>query len=41
MKNGWQKVSKRAWYLYGGFSNPNLFRKANKCGAWSYWAMTR
>lgn len=37
MRNGHEKISKKAWYAAGGLSNANLFRKANKRGAWSYY----
>lgn len=33
------RISKRAFYLKGGFSNPALFRKADGRGTWSYWEM--
>lgn len=32
------QLNKDAWYRYGGFSNPRLFRRG--CGdGWTYWSM--
>ena len=36
MRNGIEKISKRLFYSLGGFSNPALFRKADRRGVWSY-----
>ena len=34
-----EKLTKRLWYAFGGFSNPRLFRKHNgRC--WSYYRDT-
>ena len=33
---GVQKISKREFYKLGAFSNPALFRKADKRGRWSH-----
>lgn len=30
------RVSKKVWYLNGGFSNPRCFRKQIKNGGWMY-----
>lgn len=34
---GHVRISKREWQGRGGFENPNLFRKADSRGVWSYW----
>lgn len=36
MKVGQVKISKKEFYLDGGFANPNLFRKQNGNG-WGYY----
>lgn len=40
MRAGVEKITRRQFYALGGFSNPALFRKANKRGAWSYYRDT-
>lgn len=40
MRNGVQKITKRDFYALGGLSNPALFRKADKRGAWRYYRDT-
>lgn len=37
MRSGVEKISKREFYALGGFSNPSLFRKADKYGRWQYY----
>lgn len=37
MRVGTLRISKRNFYALGGFSNPRLFRKADKRGAWNYY----
>lgn len=34
---GKTRISRREFYSAGGLANPNLFRKAIKNAAWSYW----
>lgn len=35
MRNNSLKLSKRAWYAAGGFSNPRLYRRM-RGGSWQY-----
>lgn len=39
MKNGRERMSKKAWYEAGGFANSALFRKADSRGRWTYWRL--
>jgi len=32
-----KKITKKEFYRGGAFSNPKLFRKATKRGAWKYY----
>lgn len=40
MRRGLTKLSRNQFYRYGGFSNPNQFRKGTRTG-WSYWKIER
>lgn len=40
MKTGVEKITKVEFYKLGGFSNPALFRKADKRGTWAYYKDT-
>ena len=37
MKNGHAKISKKEWYLNGGFANSRCWRRQNKNGSWNYY----
>jgi hypothetical protein len=36
---GYARISKKAFYLKGGLSNPDLVR-TSKRGTWQYWELT-
>lgn len=37
MMVGRTRITKREFYDMGGFSNPRLFRRQRKSGAWQYY----
>lgn len=39
-RKSWARITRTEFYLYGGFSNPDLVRKGTKTG-WSYWRILR
>jgi hypothetical protein len=41
MRAGVLKITKGEWQAMGGLSNPSLFRKQSKNGAWRYYKIFR
>lgn len=32
-----ERITKKEWYVLGGFTNSDLFRKQSRGGAWRYY----